>query len=197
MSKTPSFVLAGLTTVIQLASAPLFAQQEPDPTPPPRGTTSFTPLPDMEKQPLTASTFVARAAIVNLSEIELGELALAKSADPAVKEFAEQLVQDHRAANEQLKTAAADQHVSLPGTVDEDHRKLKQELSALDEKAFDAQYIEAMNTGHDKAVALFEAASQAPQLPAALKSYADDALVQVKEHRKTAVALGAAEGVDD
>jgi putative membrane protein len=197
MSQTQSFVLAGLTAVIQLAWAPLFAQQQPDPTPPPRGTTSFTPLPDLEKQPLTASTFVTRAAIVNLSEIELGELALAKSADPAVKEFAEQLVEHHRAANEQLKTAAADQHVSLPGTVDEDHRKLKQELSALDEKAFDAQYIEAMTTDHDKAVALFEAASQAPQLPASFKSYADDALAQVKEHRKTAEALRAAEGVDD
>jgi putative membrane protein len=193
MPKTKSFVFAGLATAIQLASAPVFSQEQPEPVPPPRGTTSFTPLPDLEKQPLTAATFVARAAIVNLSEIELGELALARSTDPAVKEFAEQLVEHHRAANEQLETLAKEQRVSLPGTVDEDRRKLKQELSALDEKAFDARYIEAMAAEHDKAIALFEAASQAPQLPTTLRDYAESASAQVKDHRKTAQGLEAAQ----
>jgi putative membrane protein len=197
MPKMKSFMFAGLATAIQLASAPLLSQQQPDPTPPPRGTTSFTPLPDLEKQPLTAATFVARAGIVNMSEIELGDLALAKSTDPAVKEFAERLVERHRAANEQLKTLAKEQRVSLPGTIDEDHRKLKQELTALDKKAFDARYLEALAAEHDNAVALFEAASHAPQLPTTLKDYAEDALKQEKEHRQTAQGLEAAQAADD
>ncbi|MGH8177833.1 MAG: DUF4142 domain-containing protein, partial [Steroidobacter sp.] len=182
------FILATLT----LSST--FAQQTPDPTPPPRGTTSFVPLPDLEKQPLTTHTFVIRAAVENMSEIELGELALARSEDPAVKEFAKQLVAHHKAANEDLKRVAAQQKVSLPGAVDEDHRKLKQKLTQLEGKAFDAQYIDAMSSGHDKAVALFEAASQSPKLPDDVKGFASETLSTLKEHRKTAHALRAAEG---
>lgn len=166
-----------------------YAQQPPDPTPPPRGTTSFVPLPDLEKQPLTPETFVARAAIAHMSEIELGELALERSADPAVKEFAEQLIEHHRAANEELKTVAAQQKVALPGTVDEDHRKLKQQLASLNKEAFDARYLQTMTSSHTAAVALFEAATRAPDLPVNLKSYAKESLAAVEEHRKTAQTL--------
>lgn len=165
------------------------AQQPVDPTPPPRGTTSFTPLPDLEKQPLTPATFVARAAIANMSEIELGELALERSADPTVQEFAEQLVAHHRAANEELKTVAAQQKVALPGTVDEDHRKLEQELASLTKEAFDKRYLEAMVSSHEATVALFQAAQRAPDLPVNLKSYAKESLAKVEEHRKTAQTL--------
>jgi predicted outer membrane protein len=181
---------------IVLCASALGAQpqaQEPDPTPPPRGTTSFTPLPDLERQPLTPANFVTRAAIANMSEIELGQMALQKSDDPAIKEFAEQLIQHHRAAMNELRTVAAQQHLALPGTVDEDHRKVKQQLSTLNDAAFDRRYLEAMTTGHDKAVALFEAATQTPELPVNLKSYASESLATLKEHRKTARALSAAE----
>jgi putative membrane protein len=177
----------------QIFLAPAFAQEQPDPTPPPRGTSSFVPLPDLEKQPLTPENFVIRAAIVNMSEVDLGELALEKSTDAAVKTFAEQMIQHHRAAIDELKTVAAQQKVSVPGTVDEDHRKLQQQLAALEDQAFDKQYLKAMSAGHDKAVALFEAATRAPDLPVNLKSYASESLAMVKEHRKTANTLRAAE----
>ena len=165
------------------------AQQQPDPTPPPRGTSSFVPLPDLEKQPLTPESFVIRAAIVNMSEMDLGQLALDKSSDPAVKTFAEQLIQHHRESIDELKAVAAQQKVSVPGTVDEDHRKLQQKLATLEDTAFDKQYLQAMSAGHDEAIALFEAATRAPDLPVNLKSYASESLAALEEHRKTAKTL--------
>jgi putative membrane protein len=187
MPRTALIATTLLCSQALLTSA--LAQQPPDPTPPPRGTTSFVPLPDLEKQPLTPQNFVIRAAIANMSEIELGELALEKSADPAVKEFAEQMIDHHRTANDELRAVAAQQKVSLPGTVDEDHQKLKQKLSSLNHEAFDKHYLEAMASGHDKAVALFEAATRAPELPVNLKSYVSESLATLKEHRKTAHTL--------
>ena len=46
-----------------------------------------------------------------------------------------------------------------------------------------------MAKGHDKAVALFEAASQAPQMPAQLKEFAAATLPTLKEHDEMAHAL--------
>ena len=68
-----------LALLCQTALAQQPQQREPvDPTPPPRGTASFEPPPSLaEDAPLTAQTFVIRAAIVNMAETDLAELALA------------------------------------------------------------------------------------------------------------------------
>lgn len=190
---SPRAVLVLVITVGMVASAAAQDPKRPDPTPPPRGTSSFMPLPDLEKQPLTPQNFVVRAAIVNMSEMELAQLAVEKSEDPAVKTFAEQLIHHHRAALNDLKQVAIQQNVSVPGTVDEEHRKLELRLSKLSGEEFDQQYVQTMTSEHGKAVALFEAATQAPELPVNLKSYAKESLAQMKEHRKTAESLAAAD----
>ena len=63
-----------LALLCQIALAQQPQQREPvDPTPPPRGTASFEPPPSLaEDAPLTAQTFVIRAAIVNMAETDLG-----------------------------------------------------------------------------------------------------------------------------
>jgi putative membrane protein len=168
--------------------------QAPDPTPPPRGTMSFPPVTDLERQPLTPNTFVARAAMANLKEIDASELALQKSADPAVKELAQQMINHHRAAQDELrKVAAEQQHLSVPAAVDEDKKKELRALSQLEGAAFDRKYLETLSADHDRAVALFEAARQTPELPVDLKSYAAESLASVEEHRKTVQKLRAAE----
>jgi putative membrane protein len=180
------------------AQTPPQKPEAPDPTPPPRGTMSFPPVTDVERQPLTPATFVARAAIANLKEIEAGQLALRKSEDPAVKELSQQMIDAHRAAQEELKTVAAQQqHLSVPAAVDEKNKKELQALSQLEGKAFDRKYLETLSADHDKAVALFDAARQTSELPVDLKSYASESLASTQAHRKTVHALRAAEGTND
>ena len=185
---------APLALIVQLATAAEETKQQPaDPTPPPLGTASFTPPPAVEEEPLTANTFVVRAAVANMAEVELGQLAAARSTDPKVQAFARKMVEQHGQSLQQLRAAAADAKIALPATVDEKHRELKQSLSSLQGEEFDAAYAKAMAKGHDEAVALFDAAAHASKLPESLRAYAAKALPVVRQHRDGAQELHASE----
>jgi len=167
------------------------AQDRGDP-PPPLGTASFIPPEGNTKlQPLTPERFVVRAAVTNMAEIELSQLALEKSSDAAIRQYANQLIRDHQAAQAKLKTVAATAKIALPGTVDEDHRKQKQKLEELTGADFDKQYIALMHSGHQQATTLLESASKSTELAAALKNYASETLRTVKMHAAEAEKLHA------
>jgi putative membrane protein len=102
-------------------------------------------------------------------------------------------VKDHKAAAAKLEKVAKQINLMLPESLDAEHETLKQKLSGLQGDAFDREYAKAMAKGHDKAVALFEAASQAPQMPAELKEFAASTLPTLKEHDKLAHSLNADE----
>ena len=54
---------------------------------------------------------------------------------------------------------------------------------------FDAGYIKAMVSGHDQAVALFDAAAGSKTLPKPLQRYAIEMLPIIRNHRDAAYAL--------
>ena len=103
------------------------------------------------------------------------------------------MVKDHKAADAKLKKIAAQGNLQLPQSLDAEHEAVKQKLSGLQGDAFDREYAKEMAKGHGKAVALFEAASQAPQMPAELKEFAASTLPTLKEHDKLAHSLNADE----
>jgi putative membrane protein len=152
--------------------------------PPPLGTASFIPPESKKREPLTAENFVVRAAITNLSEIELSELALEKSSNPTLRKYATRLIEDHRAAQQKLRSVAGAAKIALPGTVDEDRRKQKQSLSERVGTDFDRQYLALMQSGHDQAIELMSSASQSQEIDAPLKGYASETLKIVKQHRQ-------------
>jgi putative membrane protein len=180
-----------LALLCQIALAQQPQQREPiDPTPPPRGTASFEPPPSLaEDAPLTAQTFVIRAAIVNMTETELAELALTRSKKPALQVFARKMLDEHRRAQEKLRTVAADTKIALPAMVDKKHQDLADALKRSEAEEFDAGYIKAMVSGHDQAVALFDAAASSKTLPKPLQRYASEMLPVIRNHRDAAYAL--------
>ena len=169
------------------------SKQPVDPTPPPLGTASFNPPPSVENEPLTANTFVIRAAIASMAEIELGQLAMKRASDPRVQTFARTMVEQHQKSLQDLRSAAAEAKVALPGTVDEKHREVVQSLKSLQGEEFDAAYSKAMAKGHDEAVALFDAAKHSSKLPESLHEYAARALPVIQAHRDAAQELHASE----
>jgi putative membrane protein len=182
---------SALLLLCQVASAQQPQKREPvDPTPPPRGTASFEPPPSLaEDAPLTAQTFVIRAAIVNMAETDLAELALTRSQNAAAKGFARKMLDEHRRAQEKLRTVAADTHIALPAMVDKKHQDLAEALKRSEADEFDAAYIKAMVSGHDEAVALFDAAASSKTLPKPLQRYAIEMLPTIRNHRDAAYAL--------
>ena len=100
--------------------------------------------------------FVNDVAVASMAEVELGRMAIENSANPSVKAFGQQMVDDHTKAADELKTLAAEHHLTLPAQLDDDHRALRDKLAALQGASFDQQYIDAMVNGHDDVVDAFE-----------------------------------------
>ena len=138
---------------------------------------------------VTPESFASQAAIIGKAEIELGQLAIKNTQDEKVRSYAERMVKDHSAADKKLKAIAAKENLQLPQSLDKEHESLKTQLQGLKGEDFDRAYVKAMANGHDKAVALFESASQQPQMPEDLKQFAASTLPTLEQHKDMAHSL--------
>lgn len=146
---------------------------------------------------VSPQSFATQAAVIGKAEIELGQLATQKSQDKNVRDYAQRMVKDHQAADAKLKKIAAQENLTLPQSLDAEHQAVKEKLSALQGEPFDREYAKAMAKGHDKAVALFESASQAQQMPSDLKEFAAATLPTLQEHKQMAHSLHEKEEKED
>jgi putative membrane protein len=133
------------------------------------------------------ATFVKKAALDGMTEVELGKVALSKSKDEKVRAFAERMVADHGKANKELASIAKAKQMDVPMALDADHQEMVKSLSGKSGAAFDASYSELMRTDHAKAVALFEGASKGSDQE--LAAFAKKTLPTLQEHKKMADAL--------
>lgn len=154
---------------------------------------------DMDKaaMPVDSQTLVQKAANSNMAEIKLGQLALQKSQDDQVRQFAERMVKDHTASLAKLKAAAAKENVTVPTSLDAEHQKTEQELTALSGAAFDEAYGEQMEKAHHKTLALLQNAEKSDKVGAPLREYASSTIPTVKTHYQLADSLEDATDRDD
>jgi putative membrane protein len=133
------------------------------------------------------ATFVKKATLDGMAEVELGKTALANSHDEKIRQFANRMITDHTNANEELASLAQSKHLDVPKALDSEHQSMLETLSAKSGAAFDAAYREHMNQDHREAIALFEGASQGkdPELAALAKK----TLPTLQEHKRLAEAL--------
>ncbi len=125
--------------------------------------------------------FMNEAAPGGRAEVQLGELAVKKASDPKVKAFAQQMIEDHSKAGEQLKALAEQKKVELPPGVLPQAKQTTEKLAKLDGAAFDLAYVQAMVTAHEKDVAAFAAVSK-NATDADVKEFAAKTLPTLKEH---------------
>ena len=100
--------------------------------------------------------FVRDVAAKNLAEIELSRMALGKVSDANVKVFAQQVVADHGAAVEKLKSIAAGQSMAWPDQLDSAHREIVRELSEKQGADFEQAYLKAVVDGQQDLAAKLE-----------------------------------------
>jgi putative membrane protein len=132
-------------------------------------------------------TFVKEAAIGSMVEVELSELAQ-KSENVAVRGFAERMIRDHTAANQELTTIAAVLGIDAPKVLDQEHEQMRRTLETLHGKAFDEQYVQIMVEDHNKAVNLFQQEERSGS-SVELKQFARKTLLTLQEHQKMADEL--------
>lgn len=125
--------------------------------------------------------FATKSAVAGMAEVELGKLALAKSTNAQVKEFASMMVNDHGKVNEELMKIAATKNITLPTSIDEDHQKMWDELNGKTGKDFDKKYVDDMVDGHKKVLDLMEKQAK-DGADADLKAFAAKTAPVVKVH---------------
>ncbi len=115
--------------------------------------------------------FIQQAAIGNMAEIQMSQLAQQNAQNPQVKQFAQTMIDQHTQAQNQLQQIASQSGVTLPASLDKKHEAVQTRLSKLHGAAFDKAYVDAMVKDHQKAQKLLqkEANGAAPS-PAAPQS---------------------------
>lgn len=108
------------------------------------------------------ATFVAQAAFGNMFEVESSKLALERGNTPAVKTFAQHMVDDHSAAAVRFKEAVLEAKLAMPpDKLDAKHGAIVYELAGKQGSDFDKAYVEAQYKAHVATVEMFKGYAQA------------------------------------
>ncbi|OWK70076.1 DUF4142 domain-containing protein [Pedobacter sp. AJM] len=125
--------------------------------------------------------FATTAAAGGMAEVELSKLALQKSSNTQIKEFATMMVTDHGNANTELMGIAKTKNITLPTTVDADHQKKLDDLSKKSGAEFDKAYVSDMIDGHKSTLKLMEDESRDAK-DTELKAFANKTAPIVQSH---------------
>jgi len=138
--------------------------------------------------------FVQEAAGSGLFEVQAAQLAATKASDPAVKSYANMLVEHHSAANNELTQLANTKGVELPAAPP---RAMRSEIDNLGKKTgqeFDREFVRKVGiNAHQKDIKLFEKASKDLKDPQ-LKAFAAKTLPTLQQHLAQAQKLPQAGG---
>ena len=128
-------------------------------------------------------------AQANMAEIEAGRLAQSKSQSEQVKNFAQQMIDDHTKALDDIKQLAQTKGVTLPTELDRAHKALTNKLSSLSGDAFDRRYMAKAGVSDHKKVHGMLNQAQARAKDPDLKALASRTLPVVDQHLNSAQQL--------
>lgn len=132
------------------------------------------------------SNMMADLAHANIAEIETGKMALEKSRSEPVKKYAQQMVDDHTAALQELQALAQSKGVKLPDSADLAHKTLAVTLKIMTGTTFDSQYMKRAGVNdHQSAVELLQKIQKNAKDPE-LKAMAEKMLPSVQQHLQMA-----------
>jgi putative membrane protein len=125
--------------------------------------------------------FARRAAIADMAEIELANLAKQKAKTDAVREYAEHLLTDHQQSSEKLKALAAQKNIALPKDLDSVHKAKRDKLAALDGPEFEKAYIDGMIKDHRRVLQEFQTEAKKTK-DAEFKAFASEIEPKLRQH---------------
>jgi putative membrane protein len=194
------FLTASSALALCLATGMAVAQTPPTPSPNPRapapmtgGSSTQTPsaqMPStqtpgptggaaMQGQPGPSGeaklsepeiTFMKKAEAANITEIDTSKVALTKATRPDIKQFAQQMVDDHTKLSNEMKQLADSKGVQLPQR-DPAAEAATHKLDGLSGARFDQEYVRIQVAGHRDASKLYhteESQVRDPQLKQAV-----------------------------
>ena len=148
-------------------------------------TSSDTPMAtDTTKVSHMTKSFIENASAGGMFEIETSKLALTRSTNQKVKDFAQKMIDDHTKANDDMKAAIASSpkeqsYVSTKLPMMKEHKLHK--LEKADAKDFDKEYVDIQADAHKETIDLFAKYAQKGD-NAALKTFATNTMPTLQNH---------------
>lgn len=133
---------------------------------------------------------------VNQMEIQMGQLAVARTAREDVRAYGQRLIDDHTAADRQIFDLASRENIRLfnwaPETQEEQlemqqQHDLMARLGTLQGVEFDREFLPAMVSGHEKVLA--ELNGRLAQLTLNVRTFIEGLLPTIQAHRDEAKRL--------
>lgn len=133
--------------------------------------------------------FIESAANSGMFEVDIAQLAASKATDPQVRSFANMLVDQHTAANNELVKIANARGVELPPAP---RHSLRSEVDKLGKKTgaeFDRDFVRQVGIkAHEQDIKTFEKAGKDVKDPE-LRAFAQKSLPMLREHLAAARKL--------
>ncbi len=126
-------------------------------------------------------TFVEKATIGGMTEIQASKLAQQKGTSQAVKDYSAQMIADHTKAADELSRIATAKGVTPPGTLDKSHQGSIDKLAKLSGADFDKAYIKQMVSDHKTTVSDFQKEAKSGR-DAELQAFASKTLPTLQGH---------------
>ena len=186
----PSLRLALLLTSTLTLALPAGAQSptgNPNPSSSPSSTSSSSgrssaPAARSNRAAEEERDMVEDLAHAHLAEVETGRLALEKTQNTQVRSFAQQMVDDHTKAYQELQQLGQGQQLTVPSETDFQHKAIATAMRLLSGETFDKQYIRQVGINdHRRSVDLLMKMQQTSRNPQ-LKALAGRQLPIVERH---------------
>lgn len=129
--------------------------------------------------------FINKALMGHLFEVSLGKIAVQKSTNADVKDFAQKMVDEHTKLNNELLNIAQKNNVTAPAGLDKEHQKMLDKVSEESGKAFDKEYMKTMIKVHKKDIGIYSGNAASADDPD-IRDYAGRALPALQQHLKLA-----------
>jgi putative membrane protein len=135
--------------------------------------------------------FVHSALEGGMAEVQMGQLAAQKGSSDDVKQFGQQMIQDHTKIGDQMKLVAQQIGVSEPKGLSKKDKEEIAKLNSLSGTQFDDAYIAAMVKDHKKDLSDFRAEAENTQNPA-VKQVAQQGAQMIDQHLQLAEQMAKA-----
>jgi len=97
--------------------------------------------------------FFKTIAIANKTEIDSSRMALDQSQNSGIRDFAQRMIDDHTAAQNELSTLARQKQVTLPTRLDSEHQSILDDLKSKSSTDFDKAYLDVQVKAHKDTIA--------------------------------------------
>ncbi|HEY9396874.1 MAG TPA: DUF4142 domain-containing protein [Burkholderiales bacterium] len=130
--------------------------------------------------------FATRAFATSIAIVQAGRLAAEKTLDEDVRQFAQEMVKDHTASNEELTKIAQAKKLELPMAPHASFKDALQQLTTTTGPQHDRFYMERFGaSAHRDALALYEREIREGE-DAELKRYAERSVPKLRQHLERA-----------